>query len=44
LSGVQSAVIEDQAVEWIMEHGGVDISDHVMSFGDLVEQAKQSQG
>jgi len=44
LSGVQSSVIEDQAVEWIMEHGGVDISDNVMSFGDLVEQAKQSQG
>ena len=44
LSGVQSAVIEDQAVEWIMEHGGVDISDNVMSFSDLVEQAKQSQG
>jgi len=44
LSGVQSAVIEDQAVEWIMEHGGVDISDNVMSFSELVEQAKQSQG
>jgi trigger factor len=44
LSGVQSAVIEDQAVEWIMEHGGVEISDNVMSFSDLVEQAKQSQG
>jgi trigger factor len=44
LSGVQSAVIEDQAVEWIMEHGGVEITDIVMSFGDLVEQAKQSQG
>lgn len=44
LSGVQSAVIEDQAVEWIMEHGGVDISDNVMSFSELVERAKQSQG
>ena len=44
LSGVQSSVIEDQAVEWIMEHGGVDITDNVMSFSDLVEQAKQSQG
>jgi trigger factor len=44
LSGVQSAVIEDQAVEWIMEHGGVNITDNVMSFADLVEQAKQSQG
>jgi len=44
LSGVQSSVIEDQAVEWIVEHGGVDVSDNVMSFGDLVEQAKQSQG
>jgi len=44
LSGVQSAVIEDQAVEWIVEHGGVEISDNVMSFSGLVEQAKQSQG
>jgi trigger factor len=44
LSGVQSAVIEDQAVEWIIEHGGVDISDNKMSFSDLVEKAKQSQG
>jgi trigger factor len=44
LSGVQSAVIEDQAVEWIIEHGGVDISDNEMSFSDLVEKAKQSQG
>ena len=44
LSGVQSSVIEDQTVEWIMEHGGVEISDNTMSFGDLVEQAKQSQG
>jgi trigger factor len=44
LSGVQSSVIEDQAVEWIMEYGGVDITDNLMSFSDLVEQAKQSQG
>jgi len=44
LSGVQSSVIEDQTVEWIMEHGGVDVSDNVMSFSELVEQAKQSQG
>jgi len=44
LSGVQSSVIEDQAVEWIMEHAGVDITDNVMSFGELVEKAKQSQG
>jgi len=44
LSGVQSAVIEDQAVEWVMEHGGVEISDNSMSFSDLVDKAKQSQG
>jgi trigger factor len=44
LSGVQSSVIEDQTVEWIMEHGGADVSDNVMSFAELVEQAKQSQG
>jgi len=44
LSGVQSAVIEDQAVEWVMEHGGVEISDKAFSFNELVEKAKQSQG
>jgi len=44
LSGVQSAVIEDQAVEWIMEHGGVDVTDNQMSFSELVDKAKQSQG
>jgi len=44
LSGVQSAVIEDQAVEWVMEHGGVEISDNKLSFNELVDKAKQSQG
>ena len=43
LAGVQSTVIEDQVVSWVVDHGGVDITDEKMSFGDIVEQAKKSQ-
>jgi trigger factor len=44
LSGVQSAVIEEQVVEWIIEHSGVDVTDEKTTFSALVEEAKQSQG
>jgi trigger factor len=44
LSGVQSAVIEEQVVEWIIEHSGVDVKDENTTFSTLVEEAKQSQG
>lgn len=44
LSGVQSAVIEEQVVEWIIEHSGVDVTDENTTFSALVEEAKQSQG
>jgi trigger factor len=44
LSGVQSAVIEEQVVEWIIEHSGVDVKDENTTFSALVEEAKQSQG
>jgi trigger factor len=44
LSGVQSAVIEEQVVEWVVEHSGIDVNDEITSFFALVEEAKQSQG
>ena len=44
LSGAQSAVIEEQVVEWIVDHSGVDVNDEKTTFLDLVEEAKQSQG
>ena len=44
LSGVQSAVIEEQVVEWIVEHSGIDVKDEKTTFSALVDEAKQSQG
>ena len=44
LTGVQTAVIEEQAVEWIMENSGVAVEDTPSSFDELVEAAKQSKG
>lgn len=44
LAGVQSAVIEEQVVEWVVEHSGVEVEELKTSFDALVEEAKQSQG
>ncbi|MBT8121875.1 MAG: trigger factor [Gammaproteobacteria bacterium] len=44
LAGVQSAVIEDQVVEWVVEHSGVSVKDEKMTFSEIVEEAKKSQG
>ena len=44
LSGVQSAVIEEQVVEWVVEHSGIGVQDEKTTFSALVEEAKQSQG
>jgi trigger factor len=44
LSGVQSAVIEEQVVEWVVEHSGVAVEEVKSTFSALVEEAKQSQG
>ncbi|MEN8206134.1 MAG: trigger factor [Pseudomonadota bacterium] len=44
LSGAQSAVIEEQVVEWVVEHSGIDVNDEETTFLALVEEAKQSQG
>ena len=44
LAGVQSAVIEEQVVDWVVEHGDVKITEQKTTFNELVEEAKQSQG
>jgi len=44
LAGVQSAVIEEQVVDWIVEHSGVEVEESNTTFSALVEEAKQSQG
>ena len=44
LYGVQTTVIEEQVVEWIIQHSGVEVVDKRMSFSELVEEARQTQG
>jgi trigger factor len=44
LAGVQSAVIEEQVVDWVVEHSGVDVEEQETTFSALVDEAKQSQG
>jgi trigger factor len=44
LSGVQSAVIEEQVVEWVVEHSDAKVIDKATGFSDLVEEARQSKG
>jgi len=44
LAAVQSSVIEEQVVEWVVEHSGIDVADEKMTFTEIVEEAKKSQG
>lgn len=44
LAGVQSTVIEEQVVDWVVEHAGANIEDESMTFSEIVEEAKKSQG
>ncbi|MDH3980355.1 MAG: trigger factor [Gammaproteobacteria bacterium] len=44
LANVQSSVMEEQAVEWVIEHSGVEVKDQKMSFNELVEEARRAQG
>jgi trigger factor len=44
LGGVQSAVMEDQVVDWVLEHSGVLVDDETTTFDRLVDAAKQSKG
>jgi trigger factor len=44
LANVQSSVMEEQVVEWVIEHSGVEVTDQPQTFSELVEEAKASQG
>jgi len=44
LAGVQSSVMEELAVEWVISSSGADVTEKETGFSDLVEEAKQSQG
>ena len=44
LAGVQSTVIEEQVVDWVVEHAGASIEEESMTFSEIVEEAKKSQG
>ena len=44
LGGVQSAVMEDQVVDWVLEHSGARVDEEPTTFDRLVETAKQSKG
>ena len=43
LAGVQSAVMEEQIVDWIMAHSGAEVKEEDMSFQALVDAAKQAK-
>jgi trigger factor len=44
LANVQSSVIEEQVAEWVIEHGGATVVDQEISFNQLVEEARRTQG
>ena len=44
LAGVQSAVMEDQVVDWLLEHANIEIQDEQTTFDALVEAARQPKG
>jgi trigger factor len=44
LAGIQSAVMEEQVVEWVLEHSGTEVNEQTMSFQALVDAAKQAKG
>jgi trigger factor len=43
LAGVQSAVMEEQVVDWVMAHSGAEVKEEDMSFQALVDAAKQAK-
>ena len=44
LANIQSAVMEEQVVDWVLEHSGMQVENSNMTFERLVEAAKQSKG
>ena len=44
LSGVQTAVLENQVVDWLMESSGATVVEQETTFDELVETARQPKG
>jgi trigger factor len=44
LAGIQSAVLEEQVVDWLIENGGLKVKEKQATFDELVDAAKQSKG
>jgi len=44
LAGVQSSVMEELAVEWVMTNSGIEVAEEETGFSDLVDAALKSQG
>lgn len=44
LANVQSAVMEDQVVDWVLENAGLEVQDDQTTFDALVEAARQPKG
>lgn len=44
LSGVQTAVLENQVVDWLIESSGATVVEQEMTFNDLVDAARQPKG
>jgi trigger factor len=44
LAGVQSSVMEELAVEWVIANSGVEVTEEETGFSDLVDAAVKSQG
>ena len=44
LAGVQSSVMEELAVEWVIANSGAEVTEKKTGFSELVDEAKQSQG
>jgi trigger factor len=44
LGNIQSAVMEEQVVDWVLENSGVQVENTNTTFDRLVEAAKQSKG
>jgi trigger factor len=44
LANVQSSVIEEQVAEWVMQYGGIEVIDQQLSFNQLVEESRRTQG
>jgi trigger factor len=44
LANVQSAVMEGQVVDWVLENAGLEIQDDYTTFDALVDAARQSKG